>query len=190
MGLYTVIDHRAFKTLHLIAGEFQSYAPIGNVSNGRIQLDGSRIGVEELSASYKIINKWMGRVYIYTWMWTLHDKGPEEDLVIKCEFSVKMKTGRQVRFFSKSHAPLVEWLNQDKRIKELCNSIDYELLELRYSSREQRWRVEMRPNYGDFIWILLPPVKYARKPKPQEIQDTMSLIKRLAKLIKKEERGV
>ncbi|WNF03460.1 hypothetical protein [Brevibacillus borstelensis] len=101
-----------------------------------------------------------------------------------------MKTGRQVRFFSKSHAPLVEWLNQDKRIKELCNSIDYELLELRYSSREQRWKVEMRPNYGDFIWILLPPVKYARKPKPQEIQDTMSLIKRLAKLIKKEERGV
>lgn len=184
MGLYTVIDHRAFRALHTIATGFQPFAAIQSMISNQVELNGAKLGVEQLRASYKIINKWMGRVYIYTWSWSLHDDSPQEDIVIKCKYSGKMGGKRTVRFVSKQQTPLLDALNQDKQIMQLCHSVDYESIELRYSRPDQCWHIEMRPNYGDYIWILLPPVRYVRKPKQEEMEDTMQLIKKLARRIK------
>ncbi len=185
MGLYTVIDQRAFKVLRSVATDFEPFAPIGVASNNRIQLDGHKLGVESLEATYRIINKWMGRIYVYTWKWSLPDDSVMADVVIKCKYSGKMGS-RVAQFTSKQDSALLQRLNQDHEILALCHSIDYEAIELRYSCKEQRWYVEMKPNYGDFIWILFPPVRYARRPKQQEMDDTMRLVKRLAQKIKQQ----
>ncbi|RNB84533.1 hypothetical protein EDM56_20690 [Brevibacillus fluminis] len=183
MGLYTVIDQRAFRVLRSVATDFEPFAPIDAASHNRIHLDGHKLGVDGLEASYRIINKWMGRVYVYTWKWSLPDDSVQSDIVIKCKYSGKMGS-RVAQFVSKQDSALLQRLNRDKEILALCNAIDYEAIELRYSREERRWHVEMKPNYGDFIWILFPPVRYARKPKQQEMDDTMRLIKRFAQKIK------
>lgn len=184
MGIYTVIDNRAWKVLRTVAGDFQSFASIDSVEENHIRLNGTKLGVAQLSASYRIINKWMGRVYVYTWTWSLPDDSVQDDLFISCKYKSSKSALKEVQFVSKQSSPLLQTLNNDKVIKQLCNSIDYEAIEIRYSREKKEWQVEMRPNYGDFIWILMPPVKYARRPKQQEIQDTMRLIKRIAQLLK------
>lgn len=185
MSLYTVIDQRAFKVLRSVASDFQPFAPIDTIGANRIQMDGQKLGVDGLEASYRIINKWMGRVYVYTWKWSLSDDSAMPEHVIKCKYSGKMGGGkRMVQFTAKHDSALLRRLNQDQEILALCNAIDYESLELRYSPEQKCWHVEMKPNYGDFIWILFPPVRYARKPGQQEMEATMQLIKRLAKRIR------
>ncbi|MED1795358.1 hypothetical protein [Brevibacillus nitrificans] len=183
MGIYSVIDHRAWKVLQNVAADFSSFAAIEGISNNRIKLDGGKLGIVDLQASYRIINKWMGRVYVYTWSWALPDPSLPDDMKITCRYTGTWKSPKTVQFVSKQPSPLLEALNRDEKIQKLCQTVDYEAIELSYSKREGRWQVEMRPNYGDFIWILLPPVRYARRPKQQEITDTMTLINRLTKLI-------
>ncbi|MDF2681715.1 MAG: hypothetical protein K0R47_2905 [Brevibacillus sp.] len=183
MGIYSVIDHRAWKVLQMVAADFGPFAAIKEVSENQIRLDGGKLGVDDLQASYRVINKWMGRVYVYTWTWALSDHALPEDIEITCRYSGKMGAMKDIQFVSKQTSPILHSLNRDKMIQQLCTSVDYESIRLSYSKTEGRWRVEMRPNYGDFIWILLPPVKYARRPKQQEINDTVALINRLTKVI-------
>ncbi|WNC14857.1 hypothetical protein [Brevibacillus brevis] len=188
MGIYSVIDNRAWKVLRTVAADFCSFAVIEHVSDNRIQLDGGKLGVDDLQASYRVINKWMGRVYVYTWTWSFSDPTPAADMEITCKYSGK--TGaKTVRFVSKQSAPILEAFNGDRKVQRLCQTVDYESIRLNYSKEEGRWRVTMRPNYGDYIWILLPPVKYARRPNQQEIQDTMALIHRIRKLIEQFSKG-
>ncbi len=188
MGIYAAIDNRAWKMLNIVANEFQSFTPISSVSANRIVFDGSKLGVERLTASYNLINKWMGRVYIYTWTWSLPDDKPVQDMTIRLTYAGKLNGNRkEIRFVSKQATPLLDRLNSDKLIDELCNEVDYERVELRYSIAEKMWHVQMRPNYGDFIWILLPPVKYARRPKTSETTSTMNLMKQLVHFIKDRE---
>ncbi|MED0669700.1 hypothetical protein P4S95_05615 [Aneurinibacillus aneurinilyticus] len=56
-------------------------------------------------------------------------------------------------------------------------------MHIKYVEEKQSWCVEMRPNYGDFIWILLPPVFYSRRPNKKEVESTIQLIAQLSKYL-------
>lgn len=184
MGLYTVIDNRAWKALSIVANDFKSIAPITSVSKNRIEGNGTNLGVEGLCASYEVNNRWMGRVYIFRWQCNIPDSKPTEDIKISLKYKGKIGENKKPYFSSKHPLPLIERLNQDSVIRKICQSIDFELFTLKYSKQDQVWSLEIRPNYGDFVWILLPPVRYMRRPSKAEVELTVKLIRQVSKYIK------
>ncbi|MED4730994.1 hypothetical protein P9597_23255 [Aneurinibacillus migulanus] len=185
MGVYSAIDNRAAKTLSAVAQEFEAGIPIRTCAEGKVMFGGEKLGVQHLTASYKVISKWMGRVYVYTWQFFLVDVSFPSNALITLKYSGKIGGRKSARFVSKSAdvKHIIEKLNQDKKIKEICERIDFETIHIKYIEEKQSWCVEMRPNYGDFIWILLPPVFYSRRPNKKEVESTIQLIGQLSKYL-------
>lgn len=184
MGLYSLVDNRAWKALHLVADDFKPFASVTAKRQNLVELDGCRLGVKDISASYAVTNKWMGRIYVFRWQCRIPDKKPANNLKIALKYSGSWGK-RDARFVSKSASSLADCFNKDQKLMEICRTIDFERLEMQYSVEEQAWRLEVRPNYGDFIWMLIPPVRYMRRPKEAEIRQTAELIASIGRHINK-----
>lgn len=185
MGFYSLVDNRAWKALHLVADDFKSFASVTAKKHNFVEMDGCRMGVKDMSASYAVTNKWMGRIYVFRWQCRIPDAKSANNLKIVLKYSGSWGK-RDARFFSKSSSSLVDSLNSDQKLMEICRTIDFERLEIQYSAAEKAWRLEVRPNYGDFIWMLIPPVRYMRRPKEPEIKQTVELIRSISRHINKQ----
>ncbi|MNH43230.1 hypothetical protein D3C79_1050810 [compost metagenome] len=54
---------------------------------------------------------------------------------------------------------------------------------IRYHAVAKTCEVELSPNYGDFVWMLIPPVKYGRQPTPAEVDSTVLLIQHISLIV-------
>lgn len=187
MGVYSIVDNRAWKSLMLVTEEFKNYSAINKRENNKIDLDAKKYGIQTMYTSYKVINKWMGRVYHFKWNCVIEDRKPANNHSILLKYGGNLFGKREPHFHSKTIPKLIELLNRDKELMDICTTIDFEKLELKYSKEENAWNIEFWPNYGDFIWILVPPVRYFRKPNSQEITKTIQLIQKIGSLIQKGE---
>ncbi|MED1469913.1 hypothetical protein [Bacillus salipaludis] len=186
MGFYSIVDNRAWTSLKVVTEEFKKFSPIKNRENNRIDLDGAKFGISSWYSSYKIVNKWMGRVYHFKWNCIIEDQKPNQEYSIKLKYG-GLISGKEPQFYGKNCDSLIKLLNREQELRDICRTIDFEKLELTYSTKEKAWRLEFWPNYGDFIWILIPPVRYFRKPNADEIEKTMRLVKKINNVIKKGE---
>lgn len=58
-------------------------------------------------------------------------------------------------------------LNQNKRLKNIIQSVDYESLEI--GQVGEKYQITMVPIPGSYVFILLPPLQYFTKMKQEEI---------------------
>lgn len=184
MGIYSIIDNRAWNSLKIVTEEFNNFSPIKTRENNHIDLDSERYGILKMYTSYKVINKWMGRVYHFRWNCVIHDQRPESNQSIQLVYGGAFGK-KEPNFKSSTSRSLVNLLNTDKEVLDICRSIDFEKLEIIYSKKEGVWQIEFWPNYGDFIWILIPPIRYFRKPSLHEVEKTALLIQKINKMIKR-----
>lgn len=177
MGIYSIIDNRAWNSLKLVTDQFNTYTTVTRTDINRIELDAEKIGIKSMYSSYKVMNKWMGRVYIFKWHCFIEDSTPPHNQSMKLQYRGKL-FGEKIPEFTSNNELAIK-LNKDPEIMKICKAIDFEKLELSYSKRDKGWNIEIWPNYGDFIWMLIPPVRYFRKPNDVEIQQTIQLVQRI-----------
>lgn len=181
MGVYSIVDRRANRALNLIVEKFQSLMPIRSTAYNSIEFDGSQYGMESMKAYHNITNKWMGRVYVYTWEFTIPGISLAADAKIKLQYRGSLRGQQQAQFKQVSGAGnLVDLLNGDMELIQLCNTLDFEQITLKYNRISQKWTVRMMPNYGDFIWVLIPPMSYARIPSSEEARSTIRFMELMA----------
>jgi len=183
MGLYSIVDSRADNSLFLVSNDFQDFSSVISRSYNKVELNCSKTGLNELYTTYKIINKWMGRVYIFKIYGTINHPYTE-DIWVSLKYKGNFKSSTPV-FFSRKSNPLLEILNMDKEIINICKAIDLEKLEIKFDCQNNKWSIEIWPNFGDYIWMLIPPLRYMRRPSQIEVQQTYELMKRLSKMINK-----
>ncbi|MFD0619806.1 hypothetical protein ACFQZR_20255 [Paenibacillus sp. GCM10027629] len=181
MGVYSIVDRRANRALNQIVEKFQAMIPILHAEDNAIELDGSQYGMDSMKAYHNMINKWMGRVYIYTWEFSLPGISLASDARIKLHYRGSTRGQNQAQFLLVSgDSVLADLLNGDPELIQLCNKMDVDQMELKYNRTSQRWTVRIAPNYGDFIWVLIPPMSYARKPTAEEASNTVRCMELLA----------
>ncbi|MFS0784337.1 hypothetical protein [Bacillus sp. 1P06AnD] len=182
MGIYSIVNQRASANLGRTTDLFKQQMPIYSADKDAVRMDGSKFGFEHVSAFYKVINKWMGRIYILQWHFSMKSSHQFEDQLITLSYSGKKrgKVDGFPSFRSKQNHSLCMELNKDKELLAICKLGDYEKLSLSYSKKENRWTVQLWPNYGEFIWILIPPIRYYRKPEAKEVEQTKQLFNKLA----------
>lgn len=181
MGFYSIVDHRADNSLFLVSSEFKTFSAIKERQYNKVRLAYNK--VDELYTSHKIINKWMGRVYIFKINAVVQAQFTQ-DMVIKLTYK-REKGSNQPKFISRYSSDLLDQLNANKAILNICREIDFEKLELKFNAEERKWEIEIWPNYGDFIWMLIPPLRYMRKPNNEEVANTFKMISHLTDVLKK-----
>lgn len=182
MGIYSIVDSRADRSLYTISSELGKYFKITAHTYNKVELCNEKLGFQNLYTSHKIINKWMGRIYIFKIQGSMQGVYPQ-NATISLKYSGKI--GRLTpTFHSRQAADIAHKFNQDKEMMAICQSIDFEKLEIRYDEKARAWQMEIWPNFGDYIWMLIPPVRYARKPQPQEVDQLYKMIKKMATYVK------
>ncbi|MCR8644431.1 hypothetical protein NV379_17390 [Paenibacillus sp. N1-5-1-14] len=184
MGIYSLVDKRASRALDQIVQPFESILPIVSQEGRTVVLDGSRYGFPHVKAYHKLVNKWMGRIYLYTWEYTLPGISHESDIGIKLQYRGSMRTGSKPSFsLITGDTTLDQMLNQDEALLKLCSQMDFQRMEIQYKKSTNEWNVQIAPNYGDFMWVLIPPVSYSRKPNADEVNNTIQTLRIIAEYI-------
>ncbi|MGM9986258.1 MAG: hypothetical protein ACI35O_03415, partial [Bacillaceae bacterium] len=80
---------------------------------------------------------------------------------------------------------LCKQLEEHKNWEQIKSAIDFEKLELRYNEQKSAWEVTIWPNFGDYIWILIPPVRYYRKPLQAEKNGMNKLLEMFVQVLNK-----
>lgn len=181
MGIYSIIDNRADNSLFIVSTDFKKHIDIQNHNYNKVELCCSKVGLNELYTSYKIINKWMGRVYIFKIHGTINHPY-SKDISVSLKYKGKLGNTTPV-FVSRENSALLESLNNDQELINICKDIDFEKLDITYDSSSEKWNIEIWPNFGDFIWMLIPPLRYMRRPKAIEIDNTYKVIERFSLMI-------
>ncbi|GGA28247.1 hypothetical protein [Psychrobacillus lasiicapitis] len=179
MGIYSLVDNRADHSLNIVTSDFQKYCQIENREYNNIELNGRNIGLYKLHTSYKIINKWMGRIYIFGIHGVIDSTINSRDFTISLKYRGKFKEKKPF-FQSKENASFAKKFNQDTELIEICKEVDFEKLVIQYVEKRKQWTIEIWPNFGDFIWMLIPPLRYMRRPSNVEIENVNRLMKTLA----------
>ena len=183
MGIYSLVDNRADHSLHVIAKDLEKHYKIQNRNYNKIELSGEKLGLSKLYTSYKILNKWMGRIYIFGIYGVINCPLEGENFTVKLNY--KGKIGKEEPLFqSKDNSLLAETLNHDKELMEISKELDFEKLVIKYSKDNKSCQIEIWPNFGDFIWMLIPPLRYMRRPSSKEIENINKLLKKLTYIIK------
>lgn len=179
MGIYSIVDNRADNTLHVVSNDFKKHYKIKKRTYNNIELSGDKLGLHRLYTSYKIINKWMGRIYVFRIYGEINCPIKDNNFLVSLKYKGKIGDKKPV-FQSQDNRLLAECLNMDKELMEICKKVDFEKLEMKYTKEYGRWEIEIWPNFGDFIWMLIPPLRYMRRPNSEEIENINKLLTKLS----------
>jgi len=183
MGIYSLVDSRADNSLYVVTNTFNNYYSITNRTYNNIELKDEQLNLYKLYTSYKIINKWMGRIYIFGIRGVINCPTGCNDFTISLKYKGKMRDKNPL-FQSQDNASLADRLNKDKELIEICKTIDFEKLVIKYLEKHKHWEIEMMPNFGDFIWMLIPPLRYMRRPNNVEIESINKLMRKMSNIAK------
>ncbi|HBO7171445.1 TPA: hypothetical protein L4935_000301 [Pseudomonas aeruginosa] len=182
MDLYAAVDRRAQLALNVTAQRFSAYlrscsdeAPVGFEN---------RLAAERLRLEQTLSSKLFGRIYTCWWRWTTPADFGERDMRIALRFKGWRRAHRRAVFVG---APgfACDIFNASDVVLQLCAALDIGGLAIDYRAAQRRCRLSLRPNYGDYIWLLIPPVKYVRQPNAAEVDSTALLIHELSRLCRR-----
>ena len=182
MGVYSIIDARADHSLFIVSNDFNVFSTVKERTYNKVELLPNKANLNELYTTYKIINKWMGRIYIFKIHGSFEHTYKED---VKIQLQYKGKFSKSAPSFTSNNETIASIFNNNKEIMRVCEGIDFEKLEIVYSARENKWSFEIWPNYGDFIWMLIPPMRYMRRPNVEEVKMTSEIIDKIRTTITK-----
>ncbi|HCF2456887.1 TPA: hypothetical protein NIA41_000442 [Pseudomonas aeruginosa] len=184
MDLYAVVARHALRSLQQTARCFSEY--LRGESMGPLRIDGfeHRLAAQQLGLWQTVSSKLFGRVYSCQWRWLVAVDCGAQSMSFRLRFRGWRAANRMASFEGTPCAAL-ELLNSSGTVLELCAAMDVAELEVRYVPDERCWRFHMRPSYGDYVWLLIPPVKYVRHPNAAEVDSTMLLIHELSLLCRR-----
>lgn len=186
MNLYAAIDRRALQALQCTAGRFGAYLKHRSSDQPNcLESHGHNLAADDLSLRQQLSSKLFGRIYSLSWSWNVPMSLGRNSMDIHLTYRGWRRQTRQALFVSKNcPTQLLDLLNHSEVLRPLCLAMELGGLEIRYRAQERCCAVILRPNYGDFIWLLMPPLKYIRQPSEAEVDSTMLLIHELSILLR------
>lgn len=185
MDLYSVVDRRAKSFLSDTAKKFtafQWHELSGGVAT--VLNPGLDARIFDLKLLQVVSSKLVGRIYSFKWQWCVSTDLGCEQKIAKLKFSGWKNSSRSARFEgAASSADLVSKLNESDTVLSLCLAMDVVALEVKYNADSKVCEVKCLPSYGDYIWLLIPPLRYASHPTPAEIEGTILLVEEVSKAV-------
>lgn len=186
MNLYAAIDRHALQALQGTARCFDAYLKQRQSPRPYcLESHGHKLAADDLSLQQQLASKLLGRVYSLHWIWSVPMDLGQSAMNIQLRYRGWRRDRRQALFVGKEcPEQLLKALNRNPVLLPLCLAMDVGGISIRYRTDERCCEVVLRPNYGDFIWLLLPPLKYMRQPSAAEVDSTMLLIHELSTLLR------
>ncbi|WP_442112107.1 hypothetical protein [Pseudomonas sp. NUPR-001] len=185
MDLYSVIDRRAQHMLQDTVSRFGEYMAPEAAGSARAVLGvDHRLAADGLVLEHRLSSKLIGRIYTCRWRWKVAVDLGGTPLTLRLNYRGWKPSTRTAKFVGPSDcSALLQQLNSHAVLLPLCVAMELGGLSIQYHPAEKCCEVVLTPNYGDFVWMLLPPVKYARQPTPAEVDSTVMLIQHLSLLL-------
>ncbi|MDD2058564.1 hypothetical protein N5D52_21800 [Pseudomonas sp. GD03860] len=178
MDLYSIIDRRAQQMLRDTVSRFGQYMA-QDVGDGLRAVSGldHRLAADDLVLEHRLSSKVIGRIYTCRWRWKVAvDLGPTA-MRIHLRYRGWKPSSRTASFVGdRNSTALCDPLNASAVVLPLCKAMELGGLSIHYHPTDKTCEVVLSPNYGDFVWMLIPPVKYGRQPTPAEVDSTVLLI--------------
>ncbi|AZD86862.1 hypothetical protein M5C90_24435 [Pseudomonas chlororaphis subsp. piscium] len=184
MDFFSAIDRHAQKALGDTATRFEAY--IKHRSSGR-HLEGydHKLAAERLVLEQTLSSKLFGRIYTCNWRWQVPVDLGEQAMHLRLRYLGWRMASRKPAFVGHCPAPLLEVLNSSEVLLALCTAMDLGGITIDYRAPDKHYVVTLRPNYGDFVWLLIPPLRYVRQPSVAEVGSTVLLIHELSLVLKR-----
>lgn len=192
MDLYSVIDRHAQKALQATAACFGAYLRHRD-GGGHLCLEGyeHKLAASNLVLAQQLSSKLFGRVYSCGWHWQVPVDLGERSMRIRLSYLGWRLENRRAAFVGDGcPQPILDALNAHDELLSLCVAMDLAGITIRYHPQSKRCDLSLQPNYGYFIWLLIPPVKYVRQPTPTEVDSTVLIIDELSRLFRSCARAV
>lgn len=185
MDLYSVVDKRAMAFLRNTADRFEFFRwAVGSDGVLNFSETGLQSSVSDLTLAFRLSSKLVGRVYSFEWRWGVPADFGDEARKVTLKFDGWKRKTRKTRFDGgESSGDLASKLNDSEKIISLCSAMELIGLEINYRPDAKVCEVVCYPSYGDYIWLLIPPVRYASHPTNAEIDGTILLIEELSRLV-------
>lgn len=180
MDFYAAIDRRAQRALNATALRFAAYLR-PHISSPAPAAFEHRQAVEQLRLEQTLSSKLFGRIYTCHWRWASPADFGEQDWRIALRFQGWHQAHRKAAFVGAPDT-VCDVFNTNDVVLQLCTALDIGGLVIDYRAAHRRCSISLRPNYGDYIWLLIPPLKYVRQPNMAEVESTALLIYELSRL--------
>ncbi|WP_025806340.1 hypothetical protein [Pseudomonas chlororaphis] len=184
MDFFSAIDRHAQKALGETATRFKAY--IRHRSGGHhLEGYGHKLAAKNLILEQTLSSKLFGRIYTCNWRWQVPVDLGEQDMHLHLRYLGWRMASRKPAFVGRCPVTLLEVLNSNEVLRGLCAAMDLGGITIDYRVPDKHYEVTLRPNYGDFVWLLIPPMKYVRQPSVAEVGSTVLLIHELSLVLKR-----
>ena len=185
MDLYSIIDRRAQQMLRDTVSRFDPYmAHDGGEGVRAVSGLDHRLAADDLVLEHRLSSKLIGRIYTCRWRWRVAVDLGAVSQVIRLRYRGWKPSSRTASFVGqRGNSALCDQLNASAVVLPLCTAMELGGLSIHYHAAEKTCEVVLSPNYGDFVWMLIPPVKYGRQPTPAEVDSTVLLIQQLSLIL-------
>jgi hypothetical protein len=142
--------------------------------------------LKNVQVCYEIEKRFLGKIYALIFEGRVPIlRTSDHYSPIHLSYSGKVKKGRP--FFEEDHAtrknPLVQKLNRNDKLIELCWSQDLEYLKIYCDVQEEVCRIRYRPFGGSFVRLLFPPLRYSVKLPDRHAQYMVKSMKLIGEAV-------
>lgn len=144
-----------------------------------------------LKVSYEVDNKFLGKIYAMV----VDGKvaaGSANCSSEKAELCYSGMILKRSPFFKRSRRKgieqtgyLVQSLNQDQHILNMCKNLDTEFLQVFFDSVQGVWRIRIRPYGGSVVVLMFPPMRYKVMLPKGHAKEMYAVLKAIASVIQK-----
>ncbi|QYX48735.1 hypothetical protein K3F43_04310 [Pseudomonas tussilaginis] len=185
MDLYSIIDRRAQQMLRDTVSRFDQYMGYDGAEGVRaVSALDHCLAANDLVLEHRLSSKVIGRIYTCRWRWKVAVDLGAASMVIRLRYRGWKPSSRTASFVGNPGSRgLRDQLSASAVVLPLCVAMELGGLCIRYHAVDKTCEVELSPNYGDFVWMLIPPVKYGRQPTPAEVDSTVLLIQHISLIV-------
>ncbi|MCW2271548.1 hypothetical protein D3C77_14950 [compost metagenome] len=185
MDLYSIIDRRAQQMLRDTVSRFAPYMAHDVADSERaVSVLDHRLGADDLVLEHRLSSKVIGRIYTCRWRWKVAVDLGATAMMIRLRYRGWKPSTRTASFVvDRGRQAVCDRLNASAVVLPLCMAMELGGLSIHYHPADKTCEVVLSPNYGDFVWMLIPPVKYGRQPTPAEVDSTVLLIQQISLLL-------
>jgi hypothetical protein len=185
-GYKTKGDLAAWQFLEEMAGDFSRILGKPKQELQRFIFQVNAPYLKNIQVCYEIDKKFLGKIYALIFEGRVPVfLSSEEFFPIHLSYSGKVKKGRP--FFEDDNKtgnnPLVQKLNRNDKLIDLCWPQDLEHLKIYWDVQEEVCRIRYRPLGGSFIWLIFPPMRYRVKLPDRHAQYMVKSMKLIGEAV-------
>jgi hypothetical protein len=159
-------DLAAWRFLEKIIGDFSQGLGKPEKEGQSFIFKENTSSLKDVRVCYEIERKFLGKIYALVFEGRVPvPRSSERFTPIRLSYSGMVKKGRP---FFKDDAkgaknPLVQRLNGNEQLLDLCRSQDLEYLKVYRDTKKELCHIRFRPFGGSFVRLLFPPLNYGVK---------------------------